>query len=102
MNNQLRSIEPKDKDLFSRKLLQKIAKLNNCEITVMVDENFANCRIIGEDPNTLINDINKHLIPTLNSYIENDIGTDPSYYNRSIVFFETEVIKDGVVVRWPL
>ena len=102
MNEHLRSIDPKDKNLFSRMLMQKIAKLNECDISIVNDENFATCRIIGQDPNTIIDSINKNLISTLNNYIENEMESDPSYYNRSVVFFESEVIKDGVIVRWSV
>jgi len=102
MNLPLRTLDTKNRDEYSQKLLSVIASKLGCEVQITRDENFATGRITGEKASTIIGMFNKSIIPTLNNYIETVMDTDPSYYNRSLILFETEVTNNGVVIRWAV
>jgi len=102
MNLPLRTLDTKNRDEYSEMLMQNVASKLDCEMTISRDANFATCRIIGEASSKIIQFFNKSIIPTLNNYIENVMESDPAYYNRSLILFETEVTNDGVIVRWAV
>ncbi len=96
----LRVLDAKQRDEYSKQLMMHIADNTNCEMSIEPHNDYTICLLSGADSDSIMDVFNKSLISQLNLYIEKVLKTDPTYYNRSLILFESEVGDNHVSVKW--
>jgi len=96
----LKNLTSKQKDVCIRSAIEKTANKLNIESTIGNQEGFCVSILFNENPENVLTELNKFIIPTINSYIETELNEKASRYNRSMILFESEIQKDRLFIRW--
>lgn len=55
---------------------------------------------LSETPDELLTEINSRLGSSINDFIENKLNENCKVYNRSIIYYESEVQHSSLILRW--
>jgi len=98
----LRNLKTNEKHDFSTVLMDHIAAVHKCDAQVQKSEYFGVCIFSGASSTDILKTLNKSILPQLNRFIEDVLDSNPAYYNRTNLLFESEVTQDRLIVRWAL
>jgi len=96
----LKSLSTKQKDICIRKSIEMTCNSLNIENTIGNQNGFIVAIMFNDNPEHVLLQINKSIIPTINKYIESELNEKASSYNRSMILFESEIQKDKLFIRW--
>jgi len=86
------------KEVANKFLKKFFSTLENCILGNIDGINVAIIPI-ASDENTQMNKINLKMIKDYNVFLKEELGKDPKYYNRNMVY-ESEVKEGKIFIRW--
>lgn len=97
----LEKIKNLDRDIinsFLREYLVQFKGFNG--INTDVDTNINSAVFLTDNGEELLVEINSNISTAINNYIENKLNESCKLYNRSIIYYESEIQTSSLILRW--
>ncbi|RLA78155.1 MAG: hypothetical protein DRG78_15805 [Epsilonproteobacteria bacterium] len=85
---------------YLKHILPVISKETNTEITIAKQEGTNVCVFRTNKGSEVLKIINIKMLSAFDTFIENELNELASHYNRSLIFFESEITDNTLFIRW--
>ena len=102
----MESLKPLPKEIIGKYIkttLPGVSKKHNASLTIANQEGISVGIIVSKDEDSskkILSDINRSMLSSFDTYIEEELEELASHFNRSLIFFESEVNNDKLFIRW--